>query len=186
MRILSSFSCIEISEVCFRLNNSTKPQCSFTFTGCPLVYNKQILFVAFTCMKHVTCQVSILRNIPFQGVGGLGFLKQFFLWGIENCIGVFFVPLHLFYFQWFIYPDLQCLLLAKLAHQSAVPRSCCLAVWCDGLQLWVILNSTFTVIFVQQHEQIWTSVCKGLEWTTSCMSCRFALGNQLLETDCRP
>ena len=30
-------------------------------------------------MEHVTCQVSILRNIPFQGVGGLGFLKQFFM-----------------------------------------------------------------------------------------------------------
>ena len=133
MRILSSFSCIEISEVCFLLNNSTKPQCSFTFTGCPLVYNKQILFVAFTCMKHVTCQVSILRNIPFQGVGGLGFLKQFFMRN-RKLHGGLYVPLHFYCFQWFIYPELQILLLAKLARQTTVPRSCCLAVWCDGLQ----------------------------------------------------
>ena len=42
-----------------------------------LFSTNKILLVALTCMEHITCQVSILRNIPFQGVGGLGFLKQF-------------------------------------------------------------------------------------------------------------
>ena len=136
---------------------------------------------------HETCHMPSIHSPqhPVSRCGRVGFPQTIFYEESKIASGSF-VPLHLFYFQWFIYPELQFLLLAKLAHQSTVPRSCCLAVWCDGLQLWVILNSTFTVIFVQQYEQIWTSVCKGLEWTTSCMSCRFALGNQLLETDCRP